>query len=105
MRTLLSLVLLSMILGCASRASATTCAGLDADTRRAVQSFVDDAANRSAELVDDNEELRWASRTLHAGGKRVVPCLLQLYRVGPGPTGFWSAESEPPKDGRWALKF
>ncbi len=103
MRKLTLCFLLPVALGCTNRANASNCASLDAESKKAVQYLVDDAGNRIVVPVDDKDELRWAWRTLRNSGAKTVPCLLEIYRVGPGPTGFWPAESEAPKDGRWAL--
>jgi hypothetical protein len=51
---------------------------------------------------EDADELVWARKSLIKHGSEALPCLLEIYRHGPGGTGLWPGPGAAPTEGKWA---
>jgi hypothetical protein len=103
MRTLTA-VLGFFCLACSAAPSSSvqTCEKLDADSKKALFYFVDDAYGLGQVRSEDAEELQWAHKIILKKGPDILPCLLEIYRHGVKGE-LWHGTGPAPTAGRWAL--
>jgi hypothetical protein len=76
---------------------AQDCSRLDVTTRGAMVRLIDARYRDSG--PSDPEDERADVKTLAAHHDDVLPCLLDIYRNGPGKAGLWHLPAPPPADG------
>ena len=53
----------------------------------------------------DDEEVETQRKQITGYGRKILPCLVTLYREGPAAVGLWKSKEPSPPTARWALNL
>ncbi|MEW5806541.1 MAG: hypothetical protein AB1756_04225 [Acidobacteriota bacterium] len=103
MHWVLSIIITSLLISCQTPTYPQSCDNLDAETKKALNYFINNVYGLGLVRSEDNEELDWARRTLLQRGKEVLPCLVEIFNHGLQNSKLWPLKTKAPSQGRWVI--